>query len=161
MKNASGDNCHTTHGTSVPTYPVLPSLYFRVFAMESIAVLIADDHTKLRDLIHERLEREPDLQVVAVAGNSMQAVELALANHPRIVLIDPMMLDGLGLDAVRQIRSHLPEAIVVILTAFADTAQKMEWRRSGVEYILDKGIASADLIGILRRAGSKTGTNHS
>lgn len=128
--------------------------------MEPIAILIADDHRKLRDLIHERLEREPDLEIVAVAEDSMQAVESALEKHPRIVLIDPMMLDGLGLDAVRQIHTHLPETTIIVLTAFADTAQKMEWRRAGVTHILDKGIASMNLIEILRQAGNKADKNH-
>ncbi len=122
--------------------------------MTPIQIVLADDHRQLRGLIHERLGREQDFEIVAVAENSMEALECALAKRPHIVLIDSMMLDGLGLDAVRQIHAHLPDTIIIVLTAFADTAQKMELKRAGAARILDKGIASAQLVDILRKAGS-------
>lgn len=150
-----------SEGTLVPSFAEHEPVYSPRLAMPPIRILLADDHQRLRDLIHERIIRENDFEVVAVAENSMQAVEAALAQRPRLVLIDPMMIDGLGIDAVRQIHAHLPETIIIVLTAFADTAQKMELRRAGAAHILDKGIVSAQLVKILRQAGSDiTTSNH-
>ncbi len=105
--------------------------------------------------IRARLSHECCFDIVGEAENSTQAVECALALKPQIVLIDPMMRDGLGLEATRQIASRLPETAVVVLTAFADTAQTIELRKAGTRYILNKGIESHRLVDILNEMGRK------
>lgn len=119
----------------------------------TIRILLADDHQNVRSQMRLRLVRERDFQVVAEAANSTQAVERAKALNPHIALIDPMMQDGLGLQTVRWIGDHLPQTAVVVLTAVADTALQIELRKMGVRRILNKGIASPDLISILRDLG--------
>ncbi len=119
--------------------------------MERTRILLADDHPKVRTLIHARLSREPDLDIVAEAGDSAQTIECALALRPRILIIDPMMKDGLGLQAVRQIVSHLPGTAIVVLTAFADPAFQIELRKLGVRRVLDKGLGSQRLIEALHQ----------
>ncbi len=119
--------------------------------MESIRILLADDHSSVRALVRARLGRECCFDVVAEAENSVQAVECALALRPQVVLIDPMMRDGLGLEATRQIATRLPGTAVVVLTAFADTAQTIELRKAGTRHILNKGIESRHLVEILHQ----------
>lgn len=123
--------------------------------MGTISILLADDHPGVRSQIRTRLSHEADLMIVGEADNSTQAVECALAARPDIVLIDPMMRDGLGLDATRQIASRLPGTSIVVLTAFADTAQRIELRKAGAKYILNKGVESQRLVEILHGLGRR------
>lgn len=115
-----------------------------------IRILLADDHQNVRQQMRLRLGHELDFQVVAEASNSPQVVERAWALKPQIALIDPMMRDGLGLETVGWMANHVPETAIVVLTAVVDTALKMELKKMGVSRILNKGIASTELIGILR-----------
>lgn len=120
--------------------------------MERIAILIADEHLQVRAQIRARLEREAEFSIVALADSSVSAIGAANETHPRIVLIDPMMRDGLGLDAIRRLRADLPESRVVVLTAVTDTSQKIELHKLGVRFILSKGIESDKLVDVLHQA---------
>lgn len=120
--------------------------------MERIPIVIADDHLQVRSQILARLNREDDLSVVGLADNSASAVACAVATRPQILLIDPMMSDGMGLDAIRRLRAEAPDTAIVVLTAFTDTAQKIELGKLGVHFILNKGIESYKLVEMLRQA---------
>ena len=128
--------------------------------MERIPIVIADDHLQVRTQILARLSREADFAVVGLADNSAATVACANATRPQILLIDPMMGDGLGLDAIRQVRSNVPEAAVVVLTAFTDTAQKIELEKLGVRSILNKGIESYRLVEALHQAARNANGKH-
>ena len=103
--------------------------------------------------IRARLSREPEFEIVGEADTSTGAIDLARRARPRIVLIDPLLRDGMGLQAVRRIVSELPRTTIIALTAFADTALRMELSKFGVLQILDKGIESKKLVNILREIG--------
>lgn len=120
---------------------------------ERIPILLADDHRNVRARIYARLVREPTLEIVAVAETSREAIDAALASRPAVVLIDPMMMDGMGLEAIRQISELLPTTSIVILSAAVDTAQLIELRKLGVKNILNKGIESHKLVQILLYVG--------
>ncbi len=122
--------------------------------MERIPILIADEHLQVRTQVLERLTREADFRIVGVANDSSSAVRTANETHPRIILIDPIMRDGLGLDAIRRMRAEMPEAVIVVLTAFTDTAQKIELEKMGVRFILNKGIESYKLVQVLHDAAT-------
>ena len=126
--------------------------------MNSIRILLADDHPGVRAQIRARLSHEPHFEIVGEAESSAQAVECALSLKPHVVLIDPMMRDGLGIEATRQIAARLPATAVVVLTAFADTAQQIELRKAGTRYILNKGIESQRLVEILHQLGRSDST---
>lgn len=117
--------------------------------MQTIRILIADDHTLVRSQICTRLQREPQFEIVAIAENSEQTVQRAFETKPQVVLIDPTMRDGAGLRAIRMIKSRLAQVCVIALMAVADTSQMMELRKAGVSHILNKGIASQELVTIL------------
>jgi two-component system nitrate/nitrite response regulator NarL len=127
--------------------------------MPLIRILIADDHASVRTQISARLQREPQFDIVGVAENSQQTVERALETKPQIVLMDPMMHDGRGIETIREICSRLPATCVIALTAVADTLETMELRKAGARKILNKGIESQALVTILRDAGSLDSTN--
>lgn len=129
--------------------------------MERIPILIADEHIQVRTQILARLNREPDFDIVALADNSTDAINLANETHPRLILMDPMMSDGLGLDAIRRLHIELPDSVVVILAAFVDTAQTIALKEMGVRFILNKGIESYKLVQVLHQAADCTSGTYS
>ncbi len=85
-----------------------------------IRVVVADDHKVVRAGIRELLSDEPDIAVVGEARDGREAVELALAQRPDVVVMDINMPELSGVEATRQIRAAAPEVRVLALTAYQD-----------------------------------------
>jgi DNA-binding NarL/FixJ family response regulator len=83
-----------------------------------IRVLLADDHTLVRESLSERLNREPDITVVAKAPDADQAIVMAKAHTPDVVLMDIDMPGLICFDAAERIMALLPSARIVFLSAF-------------------------------------------
>jgi DNA-binding NarL/FixJ family response regulator len=86
----------------------------------TIRVVVADDHKVVRAGIRELLSDEPDIVVVGEARDGREAVELALAQRPHVVVMDINMPELSGVEATRQIRAAAPEVRVLVLTAYQD-----------------------------------------
>lgn len=127
--------------------------------MEHIAIVIADEHINLRNLIVARLEQEYSFQIVGLANTSASVICCALQTRPRLLLLDPRMQDGQGLAAIRRLRVELPAMGIVVLTAFCETALKIELTKLGVHFILNKGVESCKLVEVLHRAAQSTQGN--
>lgn len=117
-----------------------------------IRILIADNHRVVREQLAARLSRENDLEVVGMASSSRETWQEVQMQHPHMLLIDPLMRDGLGLATVRQLRGEFPKIVIVILTSYVDTALNMQFQGMGIHHILTKGIASSKLLEELRGA---------
>ncbi|MDS1272532.1 response regulator transcription factor [Lipingzhangella sp. LS1_29] len=87
-----------------------------------IRVLLADDEAMIRAGVIAILGNDPEIEVVAEAGDGREAVELALSHRPDIALIDIRMPKLDGLAATAELRRVLPEVPVVILTTFGEDA---------------------------------------
>lgn len=111
---------------------------------------MADDHPQVQRQLAARLMREPDFILVGAAVDSVQTLQVANTEKPDLLLVDPMMRDGLGLATLRRIRAELPGVAVVVLTAFVDTALAIQLREMGVKRVLVKGILFSELIAELR-----------
>jgi DNA-binding NarL/FixJ family response regulator len=85
-----------------------------------IRVVIADDHNVVRKGIRELLADESDIEVVGEARDGHEAIDLALALRPNIVLMDINMPVLSGVEATRRIRAQAPDVRVLVLTAYAD-----------------------------------------
>ncbi|MEV4807406.1 response regulator transcription factor [Nonomuraea sp. NPDC049421] len=85
-----------------------------------IRILLADDEAMIRAGVRAILESDPELDVVAEAGDGRQAVDLAISHHPDVALLDIRMprLDGLA--AAAEIRRAAPGTAVVMLTTFGE-----------------------------------------
>lgn len=127
--------------------------------MLRISILIVDEHPLVRAEMSVRLRREENFEIVGSADGSASALRLAKETRPCIVLIDPMMRDGSGLETISALRSILPDSAIVVLSSFTDTAQKIELEKLGVSFILNKGIASAELVQALNQAAKPDKTN--
>jgi DNA-binding NarL/FixJ family response regulator len=84
----------------------------------SIRVLVADDQAMVRSGFRMLLGREPDIEVVAEAGNGAEAIHQASRFSPSVVLMDIRMPDVDGLQATREIVAADPTARILILTTF-------------------------------------------
>jgi two-component system, NarL family, response regulator LiaR len=86
----------------------------------SIRVVIADDHNVVRKGIRDLLSDEDDIAVVGEARNGHEAVDLATALQPDVVVMDIAMPELTGVEATRQIRTQAPDVRVLVLTAYDD-----------------------------------------
>jgi DNA-binding NarL/FixJ family response regulator len=106
--------------------------------MKRITVLLAEDHTIVREGFRKMLELEKDLQVVGEAQDGRQAVALAKKLRPAVVLMDIAMPLLNGLEATRQVLKALPATKVVILSAHSDDAYVKNAVESGAAGFLLK-----------------------
>jgi DNA-binding NarL/FixJ family response regulator len=112
---------------------------------EPIRVLVADDHTVVREGIRHVLEREAGFHVVAEAANGTDALELAQAHRPDVALLDISMPGRSGLEVAAQIRQTLPETRVLILSMHDNTEYVLEAVRAGAHGYLLKDTAATEL----------------
>jgi DNA-binding NarL/FixJ family response regulator len=97
----------------------------------SIRIVLADDHRLVRASLRLLLEGAEGLEVVGEAENGRQAVELALALEPDIVLMDLSMPELDGIQATMQIRSQRPNQRVVVLTSYSDRERVLDALHAG------------------------------
>jgi two-component system, NarL family, response regulator NreC len=125
--------------------------------VNTIRILLADDHTVMRSGLRLLLERQPDFTVVAEAEDGRQAVALATELKPDVVVIDVAMPNLNGIEATRQIAAALPRTAVVVLSMHSDETYVLRALRNGAKGYLLKDSAEADLIQAVRTvAGGKS-----
>jgi DNA-binding NarL/FixJ family response regulator len=101
--------------------------------MKPISVLLADDHTIVREGLRTLLEMEDDIEVVGEAQNGRQAVLLTKKLLPAVVVMDLAMPLLNGLEATKQILKELPATKIIVLSAHGDDAY--------VEQVIELGAA--------------------
>ena len=120
-------------------------------------ILLADDHAVVRGGLRLVLDAEPDLQVVHEASDGAQAVELGLREDVDLAILDVSMPRMTGLQAAREIRSHVPGTRVLLLSMHDDERYFLEGLASGASGYVLKRAADTDLIGAVRTvAGGRT-----
>lgn len=113
-------------------------------------VLIADDEPKIRRGLKKWIEEESlPFRVCAEAENGRQALELALLHKPRLLLVDINMPHGNGLDFIRQIKSLLPDAVVIVISGYDNFEYVREaFKQEVFDYLL-KPVPRSDFKRIL------------
>src|SRR5256884_4094564 len=102
-----------------------------------IRVLIADDHSVVREGLHMFLGRDPELVVVGEAADGEEAICLARQLHPDVVLMDLLMPVMDGIAAISVIRNELPEIEVIALTSVLESAAVIGAVKAGaIGYLL-------------------------
>lgn len=120
----------------------------------SIRVLLAEDHVLLREGLRELLERTPDIQVVAEAGNGQQAVSLARQFRPHVALMDVSMPILNGIEATRQIHAELSHTRVACLSMHADRHVLAAALSAGASGYMLKECAGDELVTAVRVVAS-------
>ena len=115
-----------------------------------IRVILADDHTVLRDGLRFLLEAEGDIQVVAMAANGQEAVEQAILNCPDVVMMDISMPVMNGIEATKQICEVCENTKVMILSMYHTNNYIQRARDAGAVGYLLKDSAGTELIAAIR-----------
>jgi DNA-binding NarL/FixJ family response regulator len=116
-----------------------------------IRVLFVEDHQLLADALAAMLAREPDMQVVGIAGTVAEAKILA-REQLDVVLMDYRLPDGTGAEATRAIKARWPAARVVMVTALTDDETLLESIQAGADGYLTKDRAAEDVVTAVRAA---------
>jgi len=118
--------------------------------MATIRILLADDHVLVREGTRDLLEREPDMQVVAEAGDGEEAVRLVAAHRPDVTLLDIAMPNLSGIEATRQIKRLAPATAILILSAYDDDEYVFALLEAGAAGYLLKNVRGRDLVEAIR-----------
>jgi two-component system, NarL family, nitrate/nitrite response regulator NarL len=119
-------------------------------ADKKVRIVIADDHPIFRDGLRKLLETEPDLQVIAEAGDGGEAVRMVQRHKPDIVLMDLAMPKRSGLQALRDLSGSSVLTRVIILAATVERGQLLEALQLGARGVVSKESATKLLLKSIR-----------
>jgi two-component system, NarL family, nitrate/nitrite response regulator NarL len=122
-----------------------------------IRLLVVDDHPIVRDGVAMLVQRTPWVEIVGYAPNGREALDCARDLKPDVVLLDLRLPDMLGSEIVRGIHACVPNATIVVFTAFADHAAISATRAAGASALLLKDASAAEMLELLGciRAGKE------
>ena len=115
-----------------------------------IRVLLADDHSIMREGLQAILERSEEFEVVGQARDGVEAVEAAAELSPDVIVMDVMMPKQDGVEACREIMESLPETRVIMLTASTEADAVIEAVAAGAAGYLQKVSGMDQLLGMVR-----------
>ena len=118
--------------------------------MKQITVLLAEDHTIVREGFRKMLELEKDFQIVGEASDGRQAVAMVKKLRPEVVLMDIAMPLLNGLEATRQVLKAFPATKIIILSAHSDDAYVTSANESGARGFLLKQTSSHEVCQAIR-----------
>lgn len=114
--------------------------------MEPVRLILAEDDPRLQRSFRELADAEPSLDLLGVASNGEQAVQMALQFEPQVVLMDIQMPRMDGIEATRRIKRALPHVQVVIWTIFGDDQHVFEAIKAGAIGYLLKESPSQEIV---------------
>src|SRR5215510_5741648 len=117
---------------------------------QKATVLLVDDHALLRAGVANIINQEPDLQVIAEAGNGVDAIEAFERHRPDVTLLDLRMPVMEGVEAVREIRQRDPRARVIVLTTYDTDDEIARALKAGAKAYVLKDISAAELVRCIR-----------
>jgi DNA-binding NarL/FixJ family response regulator len=115
-----------------------------------VRILVADDHPVVRDGLVAILGTQSDFDVVGEAASGAEAVRLAMELEPDVVLLDMEMPELDGLEALRRIRAHRPDAKVIIFTVFDTDERIVGAVQAGAQGYLLKGVPREEIFNAIR-----------
>ncbi len=118
--------------------------------MKPIRLLLAEDHTIVREGLRLLLNSQPDITVVAEVNNGRQAVAAVREHHPDIVIMDLTMPDMDGLEATRVIHTEHPDVAIIILTMHESDEYFFQALDAGAAGYIVKKAATNDLVSGVR-----------
>lgn len=118
----------------------------------STDVLLAEDHTVVREGVRHLLEETEDIRVIGEAQDGLTAIRQAELLHPQVVLMDISMPGLSGLEAARQIKSQCPNIAIVFLTMHENEEYFFEALRCGAEGYVPKSAPAAEVLEAIRFA---------
>lgn len=120
--------------------------------METITVMLIDDHRVVRQGLRDFLELQGDIEVVGEAGSGEEGVQLARELLPDVVLMDLVMPGIDGVETTRRVKAASPSTKVIVLTSFVDDNKVFPAIKAGAISYLLKDISPEDLAHAIRAA---------
>jgi DNA-binding NarL/FixJ family response regulator len=114
-------------------------------------VLLVDDHALLRTGVANIINQEPDLHVVAEAGDGVEAIAAWERHQPDVTLLDLRMPVMEGVEAVRRIREIDPRALVIVLTTYDTDDEIASALKAGAKAYVLKDISADELVSCIRK----------
>lgn len=120
------------------------------YSGRKVSVLIADDHTLFRQGLRQLLEMEPDIEIVAEAGDGQEAIAKALSSRPDIALLDIQMpvLDGVAV--IKRLGQLHPQGKCIVLTMYRQDKYVFDAIKSGAYGYLLKDSDFSDVVKAIR-----------
>jgi DNA-binding NarL/FixJ family response regulator len=122
-----------------------------------IRVLLVDDQSVVRRALRVRFHLEPDLQVVGEASTGKEALSLAQALTPDVVLMDLLMPEMDGIEATAALRRVVPQSVIVILSIHFDAQTRRRAQAAGAVAFMEKRGATDTLLAAIRQAAGQAG----
>lgn len=120
--------------------------------METITVMLIDDHRVVRQGLRDFLELQGDIEVVGEAGSGEEGVQLARELLPDVVLMDLVMPGIDGVETTRRVKAASPSTKVIVLTSFVDDNKVFPAIKAGAISYLLKDVSPEDLAHAIRAA---------
>ncbi|PKM77585.1 MAG: DNA-binding response regulator [Firmicutes bacterium HGW-Firmicutes-15] len=118
--------------------------------MDKIRILIADDHTMVREGLRKLLQTDENLEIIAEVGDGQGAINVARKEKPDIILMDINMPGTNGLAATLIIKKELPATKVIAVTIYEDE-EVVEMVKAGVSAYILKDVAGSELISTIHK----------
>jgi DNA-binding NarL/FixJ family response regulator len=118
--------------------------------MNRIRILLADDHTVVRQGFRAILAQQPDIQIVGEAGNGKEVLALAQSTAPDVVVMDVAMPELNGMEATRRLIAAMPQVKILALSMHKDAIYVREMLKAGARGYLLKDSGEQDLLEAVR-----------
>lgn len=119
--------------------------------MDHIKLLIVDDHPMMREALIAALVEEKDMEVIGEASDGLEGMKLALACNPNVILMDLLMPDMDGLEAITEIIRSNPEARILVVTSLEDEDKVLAAIQAGALGYFPKSAPRAFLLEAIRK----------
>lgn len=117
---------------------------------ETIRILIADDHAVVREGLRLLISSEPGMEVIGQAADGVEAVQMAQKLTPDVILLDLVMPNKDGIQAITEIKHQNPEARILVLTSFAEDDKVFPAIKAGALGYLLKDSSPQELLQAIR-----------
>lgn len=118
--------------------------------MDSIRVLIADDHAIVREGQRALIETEPGMELIGEAADGVEAVHMARTLQPDVILLDLLMPRKGGVEAIGEIKEENPKARILVLTSFAEDEKVYAAIKAGALGYLLKDASPQEILAAIR-----------
>lgn len=113
--------------------------------MDKIKIVLADDHTLVREGLRELLQSMSDMTVVGEAGDGLEAIEITKKHQPDVLIIDIAMPKMKGIEAIKEIKRSFPDIQILVLSMHSKTEYVRQTLKNGASGYMLKQSASEEL----------------
>jgi|SRR6476619_2993532 two-component system vancomycin resistance associated response regulator VraR len=119
----------------------------------ALRVLVVDDHELTRLSLKVALQNQANIELVGLASNGQEAVELVKHHHPDVIIIDLQMPVLDGLSASTQIKSFAPNIRIIAYSSVDDPQTEVMIQTANIDAFCKKDVATNELVALVKKLG--------